>query len=45
MSEGISIAAVEGADLTFCCNEHYLQWWKRQHPEEEAPMSAEIGQE
>jgi hypothetical protein len=45
VSEGIFIAAVERADLTFCSNEHYLQWWKRQHPEEDAPMSAEIGQE
>jgi hypothetical protein len=40
--DGISIPAVEGAPLIFCCNLHYLQWWKRQHPGEDAPMSRDI---
>ncbi|HEU4415099.1 MAG TPA: hypothetical protein VFT65_09985 [Candidatus Angelobacter sp.] len=40
--DGISIAALEGAPLAFCCNLHYLQWWKRQHPNEDAPMSEGI---
>ncbi len=42
INDGISIPAVERAPITFCCNLHYLQWWKRQHPDEEAPMSADI---
>jgi hypothetical protein len=42
IDDGISIAAVESAPLAFCCNLHYLQWWKRQHPNEEAPMSGDI---
>ncbi len=40
--EGISIAVVEGAPRLFCGNRHYLEWWKRQHPEEHAPMSEGI---
>jgi hypothetical protein len=42
--DGISVPAVEGAPLNFCSNMHYLQWWKRQHPDEDAPMSGEIGE-
>jgi hypothetical protein len=42
IEDGISIAAVESAPFTFCCNLHYLQWWKRQHPDDEAPMSADL---
>jgi hypothetical protein len=42
IDDGISIATVESAPLQFCGNLHYLQWWKRQHPDEEAPMSADI---
>ncbi|HZS26719.1 MAG TPA: hypothetical protein VFB76_05785 [Candidatus Angelobacter sp.] len=33
--DGISIPAVEGAPLAFCCNLHYLDWWKHQHPGED----------
>lgn len=40
--EGISIPAVEGAPAEFCSNRHYLQWWQRQHPTEDAPMSGGI---
>ena len=40
--DGLSIPAVEGAPLAFCCNLHYLQWWKRQHPDEDAPWSESI---
>ncbi|HEY7404262.1 MAG TPA: hypothetical protein VIB39_12120 [Candidatus Angelobacter sp.] len=40
--DGISIAAVEGAPLAFCSNLHYLEWWQRQHPGEDAPMSRSI---
>lgn len=42
--DGISIPSVEGAPLAFCCNLHYLDWWKRQHPGEDAPMSHGIGE-
>ena len=42
VEDGISIAEVERAPLAFCSNQHYLQWWKRQHPTEEAPMSRGI---
>lgn len=41
-TEGITIAAIEGAPRVFCSNRHYLQWWNRQHPEEDAPMSEGI---
>lgn len=44
VQDGISIAAVESSPLAFCCNLHYLQWWKRQHPDEDAPMSRDIWQ-
>jgi hypothetical protein len=40
--EGISIMTVEGAPLVFCGNRHYLQWWKKQHPQEDAPMSGDL---
>lgn len=40
--EGIALPAVEGATLNFCSNLHYLAWWKRQHPGEEASMSRDI---
>lgn len=42
VDDGISIPTVEGAPLNFCCNLHYLKWWKRQHPNETAAMSEEI---
>lgn len=42
IQDGISIAAVEAAPLAFCSNLHYLQWWKRQHPGEDAPMSRDL---
>jgi hypothetical protein len=41
-SDGIAVAAVESAPWEFCCNLHYLQWWKRLHPGEDAPMSADV---
>jgi hypothetical protein len=40
--DGLSIPGIEGAPLAFCCNLHYLQWWKRQHPAEDAPWSDSI---
>ena len=43
-SDGIEMAVVEGAPGRFCSNLHYLNWWQRQHPQEEAPMSAGIGE-
>jgi hypothetical protein len=42
IEDGISIVSVESAPLVFCSNLHYLQWWKRQHPDEDAPMSWDI---
>jgi len=42
IDDGISIDAVESRPIMFCSNLHYLQWWKRQHPNEEAPMSESI---
>jgi hypothetical protein len=42
VQDGIAIAVVERAALAFCSNLHYLQWWKRQHPNEDAPMSQSI---
>jgi hypothetical protein len=42
VSDGISIATLESAPLNFCSNLHYLQWWKQQHPAEDAPMSWNI---
>jgi hypothetical protein len=44
ISEGISIMMIEGADLVFCSNEHYMHWWKQQHPDEDAPMSRGTGE-
>ena len=41
-AEGIALAAVESAPLEFCSNLHYLQWWARHHPAEDAPMGAGI---
>jgi hypothetical protein len=41
-ADGIGMAGIERAPLAFCSNLHYLQWWKRQHPGEDAPMSAGI---
>jgi hypothetical protein len=41
-ADGIFIAAVERAPVEFCSNLHYMQWWKRQHPDEEASMSQNI---
>lgn len=41
-AEGISIAVIESAPCVFCSNLHYLQWWKRHHPQEDAPMSEGI---
>jgi hypothetical protein len=42
IADGISIAAVEQVPVKFCSNLHYMQWWKRQHPDEEALMSQNI---
>jgi hypothetical protein len=28
----------------FCGNGHYLRWWKRQHPQEDAPMSGDLSE-
>jgi hypothetical protein len=42
VQDGISVVVVEGTPLAFCSNGHYLQWWKRQHPNEDAPMSRDI---
>ena len=41
---GLQIAGVESATREFCCNLHYLQWWRREHPGEDAPMSHNIWQ-
>jgi hypothetical protein len=38
----LQVAALESAAREFCCNLHYLEWWKRQHPGEDAPMSHSI---
>ena len=43
-SEGLSIARSEAAPLDFCSNLHYLEWWKSQHPGEDAPMSWNVGE-
>ena len=32
--EGIQIDAGGGETRRFCCNAHYLQWWKEKHPKE-----------
>lgn len=40
--DGLQIAVVEAAVMQFCCNRHYLAWWKKQHPNEDAPMSRDI---
>jgi hypothetical protein len=37
--QGLAIMAVEGASRLFCSNGHYLRWWRRMHPQGEAPMS------
>ena len=41
-AEGIAVAVTEAAPRSFCCNLHYLQWWKREHPQEDASMSENI---
>jgi hypothetical protein len=41
-AEGLQIAMVEGPAKQFCKNLHYLVWWKREHPAETAPMSADV---
>ena len=41
-ADGLQIAMIEGAPKQFCCNLHYLEWWQREHPDEDAPMSGEI---
>jgi hypothetical protein len=33
---------IESAPCIFCSNLHYLRWWKRQHSQEDAPMSESI---
>jgi hypothetical protein len=40
--DGLSVVRVESAPLAFCSNLHYMAWWKRQHPGEDAPMSESI---
>ena len=42
VEDAIAIAEVERAPRMFCSNLHYLEWWKRQHPGEAAPMSQDI---
>ncbi|HLW52306.1 MAG TPA: hypothetical protein VKW06_05650 [Candidatus Angelobacter sp.] len=41
-AEGITLPGVESSPVSFCSNLHYLQWWRRQHPDDEAPMSEDI---
>jgi hypothetical protein len=41
-ADGLQIAVVERAPLQFCSNLHYMQWWQRQNPDEQAPMSEGI---
>jgi hypothetical protein len=41
-AEGIAVAVIEAAPRSFCSNLHYFQWWKREHPQEDAPMSENI---
>lgn len=43
-ADGIAVPAVERQSWQFCSNLHYLEWWKRMHSGEEAPMSADIWQ-
>ena len=43
-ADGLQVAMVEEAAREFCSNLHYLEWWKREHPDEEAPMSGDIWQ-
>jgi len=40
--EGLAIAVPDAPPVQFCSNLHYLKWWKRQHPGENAPMSENI---
>ena len=42
VNDGVSIPVVEAAPLVFCSNLHYLDWWKRHHPGEDAPWSRDI---
>jgi hypothetical protein len=41
-AEGLEIATADGPLDQFCGNLHYLMWWTRKHPEENAPMSESI---
>src|SRR5229473_3659679 len=41
-ADGLQIAVVESGPLQFCSNLHYMQWWKRQYPDEQAPLSESI---
>ena len=41
-TDGLQVAMVEGAAREFCSNLHYLEWWKREHPDEDAAMSRDI---
>jgi len=41
-AEGLGVLGTESKRYEFCSNLHYLNWWKRQHPDEEAPMSNSI---
>ena len=33
-TRGIRLALRDGSTLRFCCNAHYLKWWRQQHPGE-----------
>lgn len=39
LERGLEVAQVERPALQFCCNAHYLQWWREQHPGQAAAMS------
>ncbi len=39
---GLEIVTSDGPLDQFCCNLHYLMWWSRRHPNENAPMSESI---
>jgi len=42
--EGIQIDADVGEARRFCCNAHYLQWWKQNHPTEVLTWQYELRQ-
>src|SRR5690349_2840016 len=34
-NDGLQIAVLESKPRNFCCNRHYLAWWRRTHPNED----------